>query len=264
MKKHILIFSILLISTITFSQVGINTTNPQGTFNIDGGNDNSVSPTATEQLNDVIVLPNGNTGLGTTAPTTKLEIKTTTTSTAVTGFKLTDGNEAEGRLMKGDANGVGTWQPINMTRKVQLGKFPTSAALSYSSTTAGTTPIYSNAYIVLEPGKWIVHAGLTIYVDYTSAVYGDSFSLHTYLSSDKSSLQNNNFNFIGSDKMSGRMIKNTWAGSPCLIQGTNVIEVTGTDPVTIYVLIENKTTTEEKWRFSTGNWENYLHAVPVN
>ena len=64
--------------------------------------------------------------------------------------------------------------------------------------------------------------------------------------------------------MTGRMIRNTWSGSPCLIQGANVIEITGTAPVTIYVMIENKSQPQQKWRFVTNNWENYFHAIPVN
>lgn len=106
---------------------------------------------------------------------------------------------------------------------------------------------------------------LTIYFDGNNSTFlGDSYSLHTYLSDTNTGVTNTTFNFIGSTQMTGRMIRNTWSGSPCLIQGTNVIEITGTAPVTIYVMIENKSQPQQKWRFVTNNWENYFHAIPVN
>ena len=36
MKKKIILLGTLIISGVAFSQVGINTANPQGIFNIDG------------------------------------------------------------------------------------------------------------------------------------------------------------------------------------------------------------------------------------
>ena len=269
MKKYIYIFSTLLATNFAFSQVGVNTPNPQGVFNIDANKDNATSgtPTPQQQLNDVVVLANGNTGLGTTNPTTKFVINTKAVATdpTKTGFKLTDGNEATGRYLKSDANGVGTWSPINLTRSVVRGTYPSPAATVNASTAASAGPQYANVSITLAPGKWIVHSGLTIYFDgNNSTSLGDSYSLHTYLSDSNTAVTNTTFNFIGSTQMTGRMIKNTWSGSPCLIQGANVIEITGTAPVTIYVMIENKSQPQQKWRFVTNNWENYFHAIPVN
>lgn len=58
--------------------MGIGTLNPQGNFNIDGAKNNAVTgtPTAAQQLDDFVVLANGNVGVGTTSPETKLEIIT--------------------------------------------------------------------------------------------------------------------------------------------------------------------------------------------
>lgn len=65
---------LLLITSITFasvySQVGINTSNPQGIFNVDASKDNATTgvPTATQQANDFTVTSNGSVGIGTNTP----------------------------------------------------------------------------------------------------------------------------------------------------------------------------------------------------
>jgi hypothetical protein len=54
------------LSGTTFAQVGINTSNPQATFHVDGSKDNAASgtPTAAQQSNDFAVTSSGNLGIG--------------------------------------------------------------------------------------------------------------------------------------------------------------------------------------------------------
>jgi hypothetical protein len=68
--KKIIYTATLLLSTLAFSQVGINTENPQGIFNIDGGKNNATTgaPTAPQQKDDFVVLADGSVGIGTTTP----------------------------------------------------------------------------------------------------------------------------------------------------------------------------------------------------
>ncbi|MCS3530798.1 hypothetical protein [Chryseobacterium sp. JUb7] len=75
MKKMITLSTILL-SMAVFSQVGIHTSNPIGTFHVDGAKDNASAgaPSRDQQLNDFVVLGNGNVGIGTTTPSSKIEI----------------------------------------------------------------------------------------------------------------------------------------------------------------------------------------------
>lgn len=77
MQKNVISLVALLVSTIAFSQVGINTQNPQGIFNIDGQKDNPNIgiPTTAQQLNDFVVTPTGNVGVGSISPSEKLEVK---------------------------------------------------------------------------------------------------------------------------------------------------------------------------------------------
>ncbi|PRB04930.1 hypothetical protein CQ046_06550 [Chryseobacterium sp. MYb7] len=76
-KKIILICS--LASSLAYSQVGVNTANPQAAFHVDGGKDNPATgaPSAAQQTNDFAVTPTGAVGIGTTVPTNTLDVNGT-------------------------------------------------------------------------------------------------------------------------------------------------------------------------------------------
>ncbi|MCL8536494.1 MULTISPECIES: hypothetical protein [Chryseobacterium] len=69
MKKTFLLLTPLFCS-LMYSQVGINTTNPQNIFHVDGAKDNPATgiPTAAQQANDFTVTSSGSVGIGTTMP----------------------------------------------------------------------------------------------------------------------------------------------------------------------------------------------------
>lgn len=95
MRKYIFII-VLLIFQLSFSQVGIGTTNVNGNFIIDGGKDNSATATSTQTLNDFFVNTSsttvsagaGNVGIGNDTPNAKLEITAGTTNTS--GLRFTN------------------------------------------------------------------------------------------------------------------------------------------------------------------------------
>ena len=157
MQKHITILTALLISGASFSQVGINTKNPQGIFNIDGGKDNPTTGSThsdAQQLNDFTVTAAGNVGIGKIAPSTKLHI--TTGGTAETpnpsGFRLEDGNQNTNFVLTSDTNGVGTWKPVAATRIVgTLG-----AGVDVPLVITGSVYRKTGSYIDLPSGKWEV------------------------------------------------------------------------------------------------------------
>lgn len=82
MKKIIYLVAICFVQG-AFAQVGINTENPQGIFNVDGARDNATTgtPTAAQQANDFLVMPDGEVGIG-TAPGTSLDVNGAITVTA--------------------------------------------------------------------------------------------------------------------------------------------------------------------------------------
>ncbi|KMQ66730.1 hypothetical protein ACM46_04270 [Chryseobacterium angstadtii] len=75
-KKIILILSIILSGSV-YSQVGINTPNPQGVLHVDAAKDNpsTGTPTTAQQLNDFVVTSSGNVGIGTNTPSEKIDIQ---------------------------------------------------------------------------------------------------------------------------------------------------------------------------------------------
>lgn len=95
---------VLLHTGSSRAQVGVNTTNPQSTFHVDGAGDNNASgvPSATQQLNDVFVLSSGNVGVGILAPTAKLEVDGQ--------VRIRGGNPGATRLLVSDATGLASWQ----------------------------------------------------------------------------------------------------------------------------------------------------------
>lgn len=280
MKKHITFALILSIANYLTAQVGVNTKNPQGAFHIDGGtlkNPDTGAPTPAQQADDVIVLPNGNTGIGTTSPTNKLEIITNgTATTQVPGFKLVDGTQAGGRVLKdnGEGNGIGVWSDINITRSVKTGVFPsTNTVVHAKDQDPALYPYqYSNVYIFLPFGKWLVNLGYTLHHD-GGAPLGTNYGIKAFLSTDELTLAQDGFSFIGANSFQGQMIRNTAGSGPSFMYGSNIVDVTKAEGQTLKVLIKREGSyplpsdvgaTPLSWFFSTGNWENYLYAMPIN
>ena len=144
MKKNITLFVTLIVNVALYSQVGINTQNPQGIFNIDGGKDNPTTGsahTAAQQRNDLVFTTNGNLGLGTISPTTKLHIDNGATNGAI---RIIDGTQAEGKVLTSDANGVATWQNKG------LGTI-TNTTVEWSSPTAANYAYPTGTVIVIGP-----------------------------------------------------------------------------------------------------------------
>lgn len=132
----------LTIATVAFGQVGINTSNPQGIFNIDGAKNNVTTgtPTAAQTTDDFSVLTDGRVGIGTATPTAKLEINSAVSGNS--GLKFTQINSTTaptaGVANLGiDANGIVT---------------VASAAPGASATTVGGSSVTVSSFNVNGTG----------------------------------------------------------------------------------------------------------------
>lgn len=81
-----------MLSSLAYSQVGVNTPNPQGAFHIDGAKDNPATgaPDAAQQSNDFTVTPTGRVGIGNVAPTSNLHITNNGVATGIGGGEATN------------------------------------------------------------------------------------------------------------------------------------------------------------------------------
>ena len=80
MNKHLIIMTSLFLSVSLFSQVGINTSNPQQLFHTDGKsstvttNPTTETPSVAQQVDDVVITNQGRIGIGTITPSESLDI----------------------------------------------------------------------------------------------------------------------------------------------------------------------------------------------
>ena len=290
MQKHITILTALLISGASFSQVGVNTPNPQGIFNIDGGKDNPTTGSAhtnAQQLNDFTVTAAGNVGIGKIAPSTKLHITTggTATTPNPSGFRLEDGNQNTNFVLTSDTNGVGTWKPVAETRIVgTLG-----AGIDVPFKTTGGVYRKTGSYIELPPGKWEVKVTMLMPVGGLSSdalpgggtmTVNDWVWLKTTFSTvDATTIVGSQ---ISSDIEGANLVSNLFFGPKSLpdqpkfnmLNGSVIINNTSTATKTYYYYAGNTDSQEyttgsgkatKFYLFGGWNWgENSITALKVN
>ena len=273
MKKNIILIVSILICGTLFSQVGVDTRNPQGVFNIDGGKDNPKTGSAhteAQQLNDHTVLANGNVGLGTINPTAKLEVQTGGTSTSpVPGFKLVDGTQGtDGAVLTSNAAGVAKWSVLASSKGAILGAVD-GANRTVSSDGGGNKYLYYK--IDLPQGNWVVNVGLKLENTLSPFALGDGTWVHGYLSSNTTTPKVLvGYKPLGGDNAgyAAALFKNSSPNSPNFFAGTMAISVTA-PTVTLYLILENfgrlgAANSGSLWVHKTDNVGNYFYAVPVN
>ncbi|MBF0575585.1 hypothetical protein [Dysgonomonas sp. GY617] len=102
MKKIIFLLTGVLSIGLTHAQVGINTMNPLGVFHVDTkGNTGGTLSAPSDDSDDVIVTNDGKVGIGTAAPTEKLDVRGK--------IRIADGTQANDRILRSDASGNTYW-----------------------------------------------------------------------------------------------------------------------------------------------------------
>lgn len=191
MKRFVTLFGVLtLFSFHIFSQVGINTKNPEQIFHIDPLANNNLS-VANKTSDDVVITSQGKLGIGTTVPNKELEVRGNTlfagdmivNDTAIvsgtasaqklgintsapnatlhlantenkTKLRISDGSESSSNLLTSDENGYVHWQALSPMTSVSAG---TLASGQYIPSTNTRTSITSDS-LSLTPGRWLIIA----------------------------------------------------------------------------------------------------------
>ncbi|MDQ1095264.1 MULTISPECIES: hypothetical protein [Chryseobacterium] len=252
--KLLLLYAVIPVSL--FSQVGINTSNPQNTFHIDAGKDNASTgtPTAAQQANDVIVTSAGNVGIGTVSPSSKLEINNGTVNGAI---KIVDGTQGDGKVLTSDANGLGTWKSTTITN--------VTGVTPNSNTPYGTTADkYMNAYIDVPQGNWFVFIGLL--VNGANAA-NTNYASRLTLSSSTTALEENNFSFISGNRFVLTQISNGSAGAVTFGMFSSGIVRVSVSASSVRLYVWDNASRSYGNTSSTSlnaNGENYIFAIKAN
>ncbi len=239
---------------------GVNTKNPQGLLHLDGSKNNNPSgaPTAVQQTDDFMVTLDGLVGIGTIAPTHKLDIRGK--------IQIKDGGEKVGAVLTTDATGLAVWNLPSTIKSLVNGSFP-SVNRPDVVPNGGTSPLDSEVSITLSRGKWIVNAGITF-------ILGDGIIYQRcYLSTATNLFQQNGFKFLspgGAQTCYGgvlfKPLKNGAAEAGGTIQlgfvtGSAIIEVTQPS-VIIHLLLQNQPI--GAYHFNKSYLEHYFYARPID
>ena len=256
MKKNIIISIGLLLSGFSYSQVGINTANPQGIFNIDGGKDNPTTGSAhtnAQQLNDFTVTAAGNVGIGKIAPSTKLHITTggTATTPNPSGFRLEDGNQNTNFVLTSDTDGVGTWKPVAVTRIVgTLG-----AGIDVPLVTTGGVYRKTGSYIDLPSGKWEVKVTMLMPVEGGTMTINDWVWLKTTFSTvDAATIVGSQ---ISSDIEGASLVSNLFFGPKSVSSQPKFNMMNGS------VIINNTSTASKRYYYYAGNTDSQEYTTGI-
>lgn len=162
--KKVMYVLLLAQSTFLMAQKTVVTTYGEK-ITVNTGTSNGVSAVGGDvQLGGTLIKPTKIT----TDATNTLEINSGGTVAApVSAIKIVDGNQAKGKVLTSDANGVATWQATKMT--IINGVVPNAPYVA--------TPIlhaenqftaYTGCHIKLAPGKWRLEFGSWIQLGGTS------------------------------------------------------------------------------------------------
>lgn len=268
MENKIILCLCTLISISSFSQIGLNTVTPSATLDIVSSGNTSV--TKALELNNssgtemVTVLDNGNAGIGTSFPSTKLHINSPTSP----ALRIVDGTQGVGKVLSSDANGNTSWVTNLAVAPTILGTNPSVMEvfnnLSGSSKNLGMR-------ITLPAGKWIVNVGLLINgVDSSTSASSEWAVLRFQFSTNSSTLSTSGYTTLQSGSF-GYFYKEFYLGqfNPSKAFMTGSVALSVPSLTTLYLFQDitgcgaGGSVNLSKMSVNV-NGENYIYAIPIN
>jgi hypothetical protein len=163
-----------------------------------------------------------------------LEINTGgTSSSPVSGFKIVDGTQGQNKVLTSDANGKTRWDTVGIT----LGSGVLGGGTNIENNlTTSSSYVYTNAYVVLPPGRWLVTVNMLL------SKTGNAFTAPNEFWWVRTTFSNSSTTFSPSSD----------------IEGTNLLISGGLNPNTNYglmygsVTIQNNTTSNKTYYFMAG------------
>ncbi|MGG5209224.1 hypothetical protein ACQWU4_09745 [Chryseobacterium sp. MIQD13] len=268
--KHIGIY-FFFFSTVTLAQVGISTSNPQGSFHVDGGKNNPQSglPSILQASDDFMVAKTGNVGLGTISPSVKLDIFTQgTPAVPVAGIKITDGLQGKSKVLTSDENGVGLWKRQSL--ELVVGTMGTGYNLPFK---LDFSYYQTGSNISLPPGKWLVTVNMLAVNNQFAVLDTDDYIWFRSTFSDSQFITGKSADIVGTaDKVSGMLqgpvtsnaLKYNIANGQLVINNQSLTAKTYWLIVGDSEVIGNPDPSVYLDRLGGSNWgENIISAVPI-
>jgi len=263
MKKRLIMVSSILFTISLSAQVGINTTNPLGIFHVDAAKDNAANPTAAQTANDFVVNSSGNVGIGNASPSTKLHVSSATSP----AFRLVDGTQGAGKVLKSDDSGNASWIKDNTTLPTIIATLGAGATISAVTVDPNLNGTDTGTRVTLPPNsKYIVMCYMLIRTTATVPSTGYAWLQSTFTESPTSNTGSSDI--LGSYYISGAIIPNQ--DSFNMMNGAIVIQNSSSVAKTYYYRVrlafsKGITAGTQIQAFGGNAWgENNIIATGIN
>lgn len=198
---------------------------------------------------------NGNVGIGTAAPSSKIHI---VSSESYGAFQMQDGSQSQGKFLASDNNGRATWVNSPLT-PVVFGDLDPSTVLFTLSPNQ-----YTGDKITLTRGKWLVYVGKLLNPDSNPSSSNNTWVRLT-LSSSQTSQQTTGFSFLSSSLVSGWLENVNHSNNRfTFLSGVIAVNVTSSSLTLFLRTREFNTIGNAPVVRTRGDYgENYLFATPT-
>ena len=247
----------------TRSRVGVNTRTPLSALTVKSetytGTDRNL---LLQDANDqplVTVRNNGNVGVGTDAPSTKLELQSSTAG----AIKIVDGTQGAGKFLVSDAAGVGYWKDLYVFNGT-----PIAGTFNWGAwSEIGNTAWNRIASLVVKPGANIIYMKLHFITNGRPGVG----AVRTYVGLNQVGSNNS---YTGETPLVGSTMFSMYQPLDFELNGNFVYNNKTGSNQTIYLNLQSDTTTliRADWTYGGGInrvqgtvWiENGFYAVPMD